>query len=259
MLLGSGRRYYRYIYNYQLDADQIAGLYGLIAHWTLDETSGSVAADSSPFGHDATISGGAIWHSEGRIDGCLSFDGIDGQAVNNDIGDAINDSEEVTVALWVKSDVTDEDRDLFDTAATPDGGDNRLGLRYDKDGWAGGGSSLIKGSISATSDNESFETTSNTQSTSWQHLALVWFSGSAPELYINGDPATYSAAAGTLGGTVANVERFIFGVGTKSQHWDGLIDDVRIYNRALCQDEIQQVSGSGEPGGVRIIRWLEVE
>ena len=48
----------------------------LIAHWNLDETSGTIAADSvgSSDGTLQSISGGPTWTSSGQINGALSFD-----------------------------------------------------------------------------------------------------------------------------------------------------------------------------------------
>ena len=47
---------------------------GVKAYWTFDETSGSTAADSSGFGHDAVAQAPAQWVT-GVIDGALQFDG----------------------------------------------------------------------------------------------------------------------------------------------------------------------------------------
>jgi len=246
------------IYNYRLTGVEVAALSGLVAHWKFDETSGSTAADASPNGLDATISGGTAW-TEGLIDGALSFDGSSGEAVNNNIGSLLVGADAVTVSLWVKSNLTNVDRDIFDTDASPDGGDNKLSLRYDKDGWAGGGTSLVKGAIDTTDGSTNFESTSNTQTTSWQHLVLVWYSGSDPVLYIDGEVDALSDQGSVLGGTVDGVDRIIFGLGSKSVYWDGLIDDVRVYSRALCASEVESLFSAGAPKGVRVLKWVEVE
>lgn len=244
------------IYNYQLSATEIAELYGLVAHWKFDETSGSTATDSSPNNFDATLSGGVTW-ATGLVDGCVSFDGTDGQVVNSSIGTVLNGADAVTVALWVKSNVTNVDRDIFDSNASPSGSDNSLELRYDKDGVTAGGTSLITGAVDTTAGPTSFESSSNVQTTAWQHLALVWYSGSDPVLYINGQPNSLADYGDVLGGTVDGIDRFILGVGTTSAHWDGLVDDVRVYSRALCQDEIDDLAQGAPSQGVRIIRWVE--
>jgi hypothetical protein len=51
----------------------------LIAHWKLDETSGTIAADSSGNGNNGTLTGmdpGSDW-IDGQINGALDFDGTD--------------------------------------------------------------------------------------------------------------------------------------------------------------------------------------
>ncbi len=244
------------IYDYQLSPTEVSDLYGLVAHWNLDETSGSTAADSSANGLDATLSGGVTW-ATGLIDGCLSFDGSNGEVVNNNVGTNLNGADAVTVALWVKSNAINVDSDLFDTQASANYTDDGLSLRYDQNGQTAGGTSLVKGAIGTTAGVTSFESSSNVQTTSWQHLALVWYSGSDPVLYVNGQPDVLADYGDVLGGTINGIDRFIFGVGAMDAHWDGLVDDVRIYSRALCQDEIQDLASSSPSEGVRIIRWVE--
>ena len=40
----------------------------------------------------------------------------------------------------------------------------------------------------------------------------------------------------------------------------GRVDDVRIYNRALCSTEIQALRNGADPfEGVQIIKWVEIQ
>ena len=116
--------------------------------------------------------------------------------------------------------------------------DTELGIRYDVAGAVGGGTNGIKASIKTTTDYTHIESSSNVQTTGWQHLALVWESGSRLKLYIDGqpDPLLYDRMA--LSGTITGVEKLMLGRGSKGQYWDGLVDGVRIYNRALDPNEI---------------------
>ena len=42
--------------------------------------------------------------------------------------------------------------------------------------------------------------------------------------------------------------------------FSGKIDDVRVYSRALCPTEIQQVKAAGGTfGGVKITKWVEIQ
>lgn len=244
------------VYDYQLSATEISELVGLVAYWKFDETSGSIAADSSANGFDLTISGGATWGT-GLFDNGISFDGSNGQAVNADIGTVLNGVDAVTVALWVKSSATNVGKGIFHTKSSPSGEDKNLALRYDMEGWAGGGTSLVKGALDTSAGDTAVESSSNTQTTAWQHLVLVWYSDSAPDLYVDGQLNTPSFYGDILSGVLQGVDGVTFGVGVKDAHWDGLIDDVRIYNRALCPEDIDDLADGAPSAGLRIIRWVE--
>lgn len=244
------------LYGIALSASEIAAVNGLILHWKLDESSGSIAADYSGNNFDGQVSGVPQWTSSGQVNGAFEFQG--GQTITSyAVADVLNGLGAITVCMWVKSDLSNVDRGLYFTNA-PDGNDELLGMRYDRDGWSGGGRDLIKYSLTTTAGTQQGESASYTQTTAWQHLAFVWSSGGELTLYINGELDAPSSASGALAGTISGVDRFMLGIGTKGQEWEGLIDDVRIYGRALCGDELTGLS-SKSPAKVRIKRWVEVQ
>jgi hypothetical protein len=64
------------VYGQALSAEAIAELArGAAAFWKLDETSGTTAIDSSGNGYGGTLTNGPTWHSSGKYNGSLSFDG----------------------------------------------------------------------------------------------------------------------------------------------------------------------------------------
>jgi hypothetical protein len=67
------------------------------------------------------------------LGGALEFDGLDDRVEDLSAGEYLNGLGSMTISLWVKSHVTDQDRDILSTR-DPSGEDNRIGLRYDKDG-----------------------------------------------------------------------------------------------------------------------------
>ncbi len=73
----------------------------LVAHWTLDEGSGTAVADSSTYGNDGTMSGGPTW-ATGQIGGALSFDGSDDLVVIPSDSSWSSNYTTYTVAFWVK-------------------------------------------------------------------------------------------------------------------------------------------------------------
>jgi len=194
--------------------------------------------DSSGNGHDGTMCGDLAWQpSAGRTGGAIEFDGSHDTVEDSAAGGYLNGLSAITVSLWVKSDVTYQDRGIM-FSRNPTDDDSDLGIRYDKAGAYGGGVRVIKASIRATSGYTQIESTSNVQTTSWQHLALVWKSGTSLKLYINGvqNPLTYNS--GIVSGTVSGVSKLMLGLDTKGTYWDGKIDDLRIYNRALDPNQI---------------------
>ena len=71
----------------------------LVAHWRFDETSGSIAHDTSGNGHDGTIDGTPNW-VPGQVGGAMRFDGSSYVVID----DAIGTFESFSVALWFKYD-----------------------------------------------------------------------------------------------------------------------------------------------------------
>ena len=220
----------------------------LILHWKFDEGSGTIAHDSSGNGHDGTLEGNATWVA-GKTGGALDFDGDGDRVIDETAGDYVNDLEAITVSLWIKSDVIGTDKG-FVIFEDPSGGDNR-NMRYDAASWAWeGGTNLIKIALDSTGGHQAYEGSDNTQTTEWQHIAMVWSSGNELMLYINGELDTPRGNdAGTVG-TITGMTKLIVGQGCKDDGggWDGLIDDVQIYNEALPATEIQSIMrGEGYP------------
>jgi len=207
-----------------------------------------VTWDSSGNGRTAKLYNGPSWRPAGGYSGgALEFDGVDDRLEDNQAGSYLNERTAVTISLWVKSDVTDQDRGIFFTRE-PTGSDEELGLRYDKAGAFGGGTRVIKASIRTTSGYTQIESTSNVQTTGWQHLALVWQSGSSLKLYINGQLSPLSHNRGPVTGAIKGINKLMLGRGTKGTYWDGLIDDVRIYDRALSDANDIYPPTEGLPG-----------
>jgi hypothetical protein len=216
------------------DAGVLAVTGGLFVRDGFFET----VVDSSGNGHGGILCSDAAWRpSGGRTGGALEFDGAHDTVEDTAAGGYLNGLSAITVSLWVKSDVIYQDRGIM-FSHTPTDADSDLGIRYDQTGAYGGGVRVIKASVRATSGYTQIESTSNVQTTSWQHLALVWKSGTSLKLYINGvqNPLTYNM--GIVSGTITGVSKLMLGLDTKGAYWDGMLDDLRIYNRALDPNQI---------------------
>ena len=222
----------------------------LLCWWTFDEGAGSAAVDLSGHDHHGAFAGPTMptW-VPGKAGGALEFAG-DGDHVIDPDADYIDGLAAMTVMLWIKSDLVGTDKG-FIIFEEPQGRDTR-NIRYDLD--MGGG--LLDGikygacvNPGDTDDDED-ESPANVQTTDWQHIAVTWASGAGAfpagvNLYINGVLQTPSTDEPSAEGVLTGYDRVIVGKGGKeqspTQSWDGLVDDVRIYDKVLTEDEIRLI------------------
>lgn len=224
---------------------------GELTYYPMDETAWSGTAaevtDGSGGGHEATAIGDATTSGTtpavgGSPGTCRygEFDGSGDYLRDEDAELYLNGLSGVTVTAWVKSRQVGYDGGIF-AGIAKGAQDADLGLRYDVDGWGGGGSNVIKASLRTSAGSTQVETVSGQQSTGWQHLALVWQSGQSIRVYVNGTEAAKSYDEGPLSGTVSGIDLLDIGHGTKGDDWDGFIDEFRLFDRALSAAEVATV------------------
>jgi hypothetical protein len=187
----------------------------LVCWWKIDEGVGTRVVDWSGHGNHGEFEGDPQW-VEGYDGYALEFDGID-DAVVKSLG-AATDWPAFTVSLWVKAAFLGQVQ-----YRSPYSGHypNTAGFQIDVDGTDPGSyrvnpSGLIFGAVT----------------TEWVHLALT-ATGTAAKLYYNG----IWTATGTLNDAMFN--QVAIGRNRNiDNRFAGAIDDVRVFNRELVQDEI---------------------
>jgi hypothetical protein len=239
---GSGTMYFDDIRLYRPAPPEVPE--GLVALWNFDEGSGTTAADSSGNEHDGTISG-ATWTSPGAegTGSCLDFDGQGTNRVSVGTFDVTGNA--ISIACWYKADNLDtpgndprliskaiggsNEEHWFMVSSSRVGDTKVLRFRLKTDG--------ITGELKADT------ATGNIELDVWTHAAAVW-DGAAMRLYKNGVEVGSTAKGGTLStDPAAKVSIGNQPVETGDRPWDGLIDDVRIYDRVLSVDEIAELAG----------------
>jgi hypothetical protein len=227
----------------------------LLTYWAFDEGSGTIARDTSGKGHDGVISG-ATWRSPGYggTGYCLSFNGLGNEVNDVDAADYLNGLDAVTFAVWIKSNLTNTDRGFL-ICANPDSTDNR-GMRYDEAGSMSGRDDVIKCGITSTEGIHEIESSGTAQTTDWQHVAMAWKSGEPLRLYINGVLDGSFTNQPVRGGVLTGYTKLLVGRGGKDtaadSGWNGLVDEVRIYDYALSQDQIKTVMNKGSLPSVEL-------
>ena len=205
----------------------------MVAHWKLDEGSGNTVYDSSTSGNNGTFKGDPQWVA-GYYGGALEFDSTDD---NIDCGndDSLNIADEITLSAWINM-AQRPDVDTWYTIPWKEGAysmylygaDNTL-TNLAADFWLDTGRADIwNGPDIDIPPND------------WTHIAVT-FNGTDFEFYVNGEhdytqnePATIEISAINLLFT------------EDGSNFRCLVDDVRIYNRALTQPEILAAMEGGE-------------
>ncbi len=215
----------------------------LISHWTfdgtLDDTGDAQAANDGVFVGDVapTFTEGY----DGTPDGAILLDGVDDyvDVMQNGGLPIYTTSAAYTVCMWVKGPHQRDMRVFAEASLTSTNPLVNIGCQAVDAGAAGEGTVRIymRGSGSPTfagdSDRVAFDDT-------WHHLAWVDDGGTAV-LYIDGvrdagDMNYIHPAMELHTTTIGGILR-----GTGPSHWfEGAIDDVRIYNYALTQEEVLQ-------------------
>jgi regulation of enolase protein 1 (concanavalin A-like superfamily) len=197
---------------------------GLVSAYGLNEGGGTVAGDSA--GNAPGTITGATWVT-GRYGQALSFDGSD-QVVLAD-----TDLGSFTVMGWLQT------RSLYTNGcasfvmkALDYGLEMCNGQLWGSVGTGTGWTSTVKFAWPAADLNV------------WKHVALT-YDGTTVRLYVEG--VLVGSGTGAHG---TNNNPLIFGRWTPaSEYWNGLIDEVRIYNRRLTQTEIQTDRNTPIGGG----------
>lgn len=172
----------------------------------------------------------------------------------------INGLSAITASVWVKSDLTGTDKGFVFGIASPNGTDQYIAMRYDAGGAVGGGSNLLKMGLQLSGTQHNRETSSSTQTTNWQHCVFKWTSGSVMRIFLDGVEDTFTGGiSGTGAGTISGCTTLMIGKGAKDGSgggWDGQVDDFRLYNRALSDNEILTLYST--QGSDRIVNGLLV-
>ena len=225
---------------------------GLVAYWAFEEGKGDTASDSSDNGHDGELLGDPQW-TDGYFGGGLEFDQA-GDEVNVPFHKDLNtDTFTVTVTAWANvEDGSAGHRAVISSRHEPPVSGY---LFYCEPGntwqfWTGdGGWKSVQGP--AVNIGE------------WEHLAGT-VADNKMNFYVNGEHIGEQDSVILLN----TQQEFLIGAGANERAvheylFKGIIDEVRIYNRALNADEIASVMENDlapvEPSGKLATTWAKLK
>lgn len=215
----------------QTEIDELRLSAGLVGHWMFDDGGGNTASDSSGNALDGTLTNmdpGTDWVG-GHIDGALDFDGANDIVIVPD-DNALDITGGITLAAWANSNALNgtgvivakgDAGTIYNYLLGTDG--DKVTFQLNDGGWflPKGGPKLLTGV--------------------WYHLAATFDSANdICRLFVDG-VEVHSAT--TTKNMIANAEDVTIGSDPWDEDWNGMVDDVRVYNRVLSDDEIAALAG----------------
>ena len=194
-----------------------------------DEATGD-AADTTT-GLVGTVSGAV--RVPGVRGSALSFDGVNDSVTVPDVA-SLDLTSGMTLAAWVNAGTVDG----WETIILKENGAAYSYALYSQDGGVvQGGSVEPSGNVLVNGNFETLRGENPITAGAWVHLATT-FDGTTQRLFVNGVEVSSRAVAGAI-----DVGTGALRIGGNDvwagEYFQGLIDEVRVYNRALTAAEIQ--------------------
>jgi chitodextrinase len=207
---------------------------GLVAAYGFNELAGTAVGDSSGLGNNGTVANGT-WSSLGKFGGALSFNGSS-SLVTIPNSASLQPTSALTLEAWVNPlTVSNSWRDVIYK-----GDDN-----YYLEGSSFYASRPVAGGTFG-GNNANAQGGNALAANTWSHLALT-YDGATLRLYVNGTQVASQATTGAI--TTSTNPLQIGGDSLWGQYFQGLIDEVRVYNTALTAAQIQTDMTTAIAGG----------
>jgi hypothetical protein len=218
---------------------------GITGHWMLDELAGPIYIDSLA-GHDASCAPGECpAAATGVVRGAQAFNG-DTQvdiAPNADFDWGRYDS--FSIELWMKSDPSSTCEDGLTDSQVFLGRDGRDDPGYEAVHWWLGCEAPGHAAFYLRDQDSTLVAVTSTVDIAdgaWHHIAIVRDTGATPDylrLYVDGGLPSEQVAVYSAGFAAPTTPlRLGWLLTSKEYHFDGLLDEVAVYARALSRSDI---------------------
>ncbi|MFH0817545.1 MAG: LamG-like jellyroll fold domain-containing protein [Candidatus Micrarchaeota archaeon] len=220
----------------------VASQNGLVGYWMLDEGAGTVAGDSSGNGNDGLVYN-PVW-TTGKFGNALQFDNTAYKRVYTPHTISLITKNAVTVSAWVQPAGPSGDHQVI-LAKWYDESSNFIGsyvLELQPTGVTPqfvvrrSGDLLVQTAVSST----------NLVAGQWTHVTGT-YDGATIKIYVNGALTGSVALAGVinLGSQPVMIGAHSYGSAIDQNIFNGKIDDVKLFNRTLSQEEISLEYSNG--------------
>lgn len=207
----------------------------LVSYWGLNETSGTTAVDSAGSNNGTLVNGPSL--NQATVDPSLGTAyAFNGNNQEIDVGAGFNSLVSTfTVAAWVNPDDLGGVQRVFSSATGPGWGFGLSGanLRFTTYGVRDYNLTLGTGIVAGE----------------WTHLAVTFDGSFDAEFFVNG------VSQGTVTGvSAANAGTDVYRIGSRNgENFDGLIDEVRVYDEVLSESAIANLAVVPEPSSSLLV------
>jgi Concanavalin A-like lectin/glucanases superfamily/Chitobiase/beta-hexosaminidase C-terminal domain/IPT/TIG domain/Fibronectin type III domain len=209
------------------------GTPGLVAAYDFNAGSGTTVSDVSGNGNTGTIVN-ATWTTSGKYGGALSFNGTNAQVTIPDSA-SLHLTTAVTLEAWVSP------------SSAPTGWQDVIYKPLDNyflEAASSNGNKPGTGVLLTSSAEPVVYGSAQLAGSTWTHLAMT-YDGTTLKIYVNGTLVSSATQSGTI--TTSTDALQIGGDTTYGQYFKGVIDEVRVYNIALTQAQIQSDMATALP------------
>jgi hypothetical protein len=201
----------------------------LVAHWTLDETTGTTAKDSSGHGFNGTLVNGPVWIA-GTVGGALEFDGSNDYVNFGSPTSWPSGRAERSLCGWGKTHTVAAGYRWMAAYGSPATGQAMfIGML---------GSTLVCGGYGA----DDVTLPSAWLLNEWIHVGLT-YDGTTAKAYINGS----EVSSGTKNWNLVLSRAYLGRQVNDGEYWDGEVDDVWLYSRALTAEQVRGLANGVAP------------
>jgi prepilin-type N-terminal cleavage/methylation domain-containing protein len=213
-----------------------------VSGWRFDEGAGTTTADTVGASNGTLVSAPAWKSGADCLSGsCLNFDGADDYINIASTADVNNIIAEVTVEAWAKA------NEFNNGVFVREVGHGAFILGF----FGQSSPKVITFHIRNSSNVGSYTTYTfpGLDSSSWNHYVGTWKAGQWQKLYINGIMVASSAPAADMWPTKTGIQiacrDWSFAYPAGDGYFNGLLDEVRIYNSALTASAVREQYAAG--------------
>lgn len=206
-------------------------LQGAVAAYTFDKGEGTTVEDVTGAGNTAMIED-AEWTTHGHFGGAMEFTAAEHSVLKVPDSPALDFAEEFTLEAWVRpSGGTNTWAPIVDKQYGNAEGESRFAYWLYVGQWE---EKPFGGTEDASSEEGTVTSSEPLPKKAWSHVALT-YDGKNVRLYVNGQLVGTDTVPAPQ---ITEGELQIGGSAEHGDYFDGRIDEVHIYNRALSASEL---------------------